>query len=308
VREKHFGWYQLWIAILIVVIGGAFPARAAKRGLYGETLCDVPGYHCITAGVSVIEKTVKTRKGEKVVQKKVSDTWETLWPDPREREIVMKVNRINLRLRKGMVVAVPDDMTGKTYMDYSPFPKKLEPPCAPKGEPVCRLRCFNCGTEQEKVKRVCEQECDPAEKLAFGPDGELAGEKLIIFDPKLLAFAAYDQNGDLLRWGPAAGGKSWCPDIHEPCFTATGEFKVRRKEGRWAVSSQFPLAHGDKPAGGAPTPYFMNFTKGFGIHASTDVPGQNASHGCVRVFFEDAKWLNLEFADLGTRVVVEPYD
>ncbi|HUT51892.1 MAG TPA: L,D-transpeptidase [bacterium] len=307
-REKHFGSLQLWFAIVVVGICVALPARAAQRGLYGESLCDTPGYHCITAGTSVVEKTVRTRKGKTVIKKKVRDTWENLWPDPREREIVIKLNRMNLRLRKGMVVAVPDDMAGKTYMDYSPFPLRLEPVCAPKGEPVCRLRCDNCGSGQEKVKRVCEQECDPAQKLAFGPDGELHGEKLIIFDPKLLAFAAYDEQGRLVRWGPAAGGRSWCPDIGKRCLTVTGEFKVNSKEGRWASSSQFPVAKDDEPAGGAPTPYFLSFTRGFGIHASTDVPGRNASHGCVRIFFEDAKWLNLEFADIGTRVVVEPYD
>lgn len=54
-------------------------------------------------------------------------------------------------------------------------------------------------------------------------------------------------------------------------------------------------------------PYCMFFKGGYAIHAS-DVPGYNASHGCVRVFYEDAEWLNREFADIGTSVIVRPYE
>jgi lipoprotein-anchoring transpeptidase ErfK/SrfK len=46
------------------------------------------------------------------------------------------------------------------------------------------------------------------------------------------------------------------------------------------------------------------------MHGSYTVPGYRASHGCVRMFNEDAQWLNKEFITLpgggkrGTRVIV----
>ncbi len=58
----------------------------------------------------------------------------------------------------------------------------------------------------------------------------------------------------------------------------------------------------------------MFFYRGFAIHGSNEVPGRNASHGCVRVYKEDAQWLNEEFIDLPpktgtnvTKVIIQPY-
>lgn len=61
-------------------------------------------------------------------------------------------------------------------------------------------------------------------------------------------------------------------------------------------------------------PYCMYFHKGFALHGSDDIPGYRASHGCIRMFTQDAKWLNEEFVSvnnertntLGTLVVVRP--
>jgi lipoprotein-anchoring transpeptidase ErfK/SrfK len=39
----------------------------------------------------------------------------------------------------------------------------------------------------------------------------------------------------------------------------------------------------------------MYFHNGFALHGSYEVPGYNASHGCVRIFVNDAKWLNQDF-------------
>ena len=59
-------------------------------------------------------------------------------------------------------------------------------------------------------------------------------------------------------------------------------------------------------------PYCMFFHTGFALHGSYEVPGYNASHGCVRLYKEDAKWLNEEFVELpafendkGTTVIVQ---
>jgi lipoprotein-anchoring transpeptidase ErfK/SrfK len=51
----------------------------------------------------------------------------------------------------------------------------------------------------------------------------------------------------------------------------------------------------------------MFFHGGYALHGSNDVPGYNASHGCVRLVTEDAKWLNTQFVNVGTRVIIKPY-
>jgi hypothetical protein len=182
-----------------------------------------------------------------------------LWPDPAEREIVMKVNRMNIGLRRGQTIAVPNNMAGKTFMDFSPFPPHIQ--------------------------------------------GH--GEKLLIFDPSLLAWAAYDAEGTLLRWGPAAGGKSYCPDVRRSCLTPVGTFQVNFKGGRYYRSHKYPL--GCQGGGCAPMPWFVEFAEGAGFHHSRTVPGMHASHGCVRLFAEDAEWIHQEFAEIGTKVRVRPY-
>lgn len=144
---------------------------------------------------------------------------------------------------------------------------------------------------------------DYMQQAPFDQRIEATGNKIIIIDPALLAFGAYNENGDLVRWGPVAAGKNWCPDIGSSCRTKTGVFKVYEKRGQGCFSSKFPL-----PNGGAPMPYCMFFKGGYAIHASTDVPGYHASHGCVRVFYEDAQWLNQQFAEVGTTVVVKSYE
>ncbi len=137
------------------------------------------------------------------------------------------------------------------------------------------------------------------------------GEKEIIVDPHKEAYAAYDANGDLVRWGPVSTGSNYCRDLGKRCHTPVGSFRIFDKEGEGCVSTRFPL-----PYGGAPMPYCMHFFRGFALHGEPNgegLPGYNASHGCVRMFIDDAEWLNHEFIDLpgnhhgGTRVIVKPY-
>lgn len=133
--------------------------------------------------------------------------------------------------------------------------------------------------------------------------------KQIIVDQNKLAYAAYDQQGYLVKWGPIASGADKCSDSNNVCRTMTGIFRVFNKENEKCVSDLFPIGRG-----GAKMPYCMYFHKGFALHGSTDIPGYRASHGCVRLFNEDAKWLNLNFVDvsnegnnfLGTVVIVRP--
>ncbi|MBA3962396.1 MAG: L,D-transpeptidase family protein [Chthoniobacterales bacterium] len=56
---------------------------------------------------------------------------------------------------------------------------------------------------------------------------------------------------------------------------------------------------------GAPMPYFLRFTEGYGMHAGF-VPRVRASHGCIRMPIVMAKHF-FEAAEVGTRVeVIEP--
>lgn len=134
-------------------------------------------------------------------------------------------------------------------------------------------------------------------------------QKEVIIDQDKLAWGAYDEQGHLIKWGPISSGRDRCPDANRSCRTLTGIFRVFSKENEKCTSDVFPIGKG-----GAKMPYCMFFHKGFALHGSSDIPGIRASHGCVRMFTEDAKWLNHEFVELssernnfmGTVVIVRP--
>ncbi|RDI37207.1 L,D-transpeptidase [Aquicella lusitana] len=196
---------------------------------------------------------------------KRGESWQTLFPDERERDIVMRINRTNVRLYPGMVIAVPEDLAYSDLLDYAPFPRFIDPP----------------------------------------------DEKLIVVDPAKFAWGAYDNDGTLIHWGPATGGASWCDDIQDSCRTKSGRFRVYSLGSSSCVSSKFPI-----PEGGAPMPYCMFFNGGQALHGSPGgvIPG-NVSHGCVRLFVQDAEWLRYDFVEppvasndyRGTKVIVLPY-
>lgn len=125
------------------------------------------------------------------------------------------------------------------------------------------------------------------------------GNRLLIVNLSSQAFAAYDVNGQLLHWGPISGGRDWCEDIASPCQTLTGDFKIIRKQGAECESSKFPI----ETDGGAPMPWCMHYYRGYALHGST-LPGYHASHGCIRLFYDDAKWLNKQFTKIGTQIIV----
>ena len=91
-----------------------------------------------------------------------------------------------------------------------------------------------------------------------------------------------------------------------PSKTIKGEFRVYSERGKYCVSNTFPV---DVIGGGAPMPYCMFFKGGYAMHASTVVPGYHASHGCIRMSYEDARWLSKHFVTTkgekgGTKVIV----
>lgn len=190
---------------------------------YGTKICNSPGFYCY--------------------QVNSGDSWESLFGQSSQKEVVMKLNRMNVRLRPGMVIAIPRN-NAASIMDITPFQRQINPP----------------------------------------------GEKVIMVNLEQLAWGAYDAQGNLLNWGPASGGQAYCSDLKRGCRSPAGKFTVYEKGDGGCVSTKFPLGRG-----GAPIPYCMFFHKGFALHGSYDVPGYNASHGCVRMFINDARWLNEEF-------------
>lgn len=215
---RIFAFITSCLILFTLVIGSAFAG-------YGAKLCGTEGYECYTA--------------------KRGDTWAKLFPDEDIRIAVMKVNRVNIGLYKGMKIAIPSSL-GESFMDHAPFPAH----------------------------------------------DESTGNRYIKVSLSKLAFGAYDENGDLLYWGPISGGKGYCPDIRRGCHTPTGQFAIYNKGGAGCKSSKYPVGRG-----GAPMPYCMFFRGGFALHGSHDVPGYHASHGCVRISKDDAKWLNQTFTN-----------
>lgn len=136
------------------------------------------------------------------------------------------------------------------------------------------------------------------------------GEKVIIVDPNVHAFGAYNADGKLLRTGLVTAGGRWCPDIHRSCRTRSGTFRIYSLGSGGCKSSKYPL-----PRGGAPMPYCMFFNKNQALHGSYNVVYGNVSHGCVRLHVGDAKWLRFNFVEgpnsvngyRGTKVVVRAY-
>jgi L,D-transpeptidase ErfK/SrfK len=146
----------------------------------------------------------------------------------------------------------------------------------------------------EKLKALSNMDLSP-----FPDYLNTSGKKMVIVNLGLHAFGAYSEDGHLVHWGPVSGGRGWCKDINKPCTTAVGTFRITHKKGTECVSEKFPI----ETAGGAPMPYCMYYYRGFALHGST-LPGYHASHGCIRLFFDDAEWLNKHFLDVGSKIVV----
>ena len=129
-------------------------------------------------------------------------------------------------------------------------------------------------------------------------------EKVIVVDPRVHVWAAYDENGKLVRAGLATAGGKRCSDSNAMCGTKAGEFRIKSLGNPGCRSSKYP-----RPYGGAPMPYCMFFNGGQALHGSPKnaVIEGNVSHGCVRMHIEDAGWLRYNFATVGTKVIVKPY-
>lgn len=133
-------------------------------------------------------------------------------------------------------------------------------------------------------------------------------ERTVVVDLKRLAWAAYER-GSLVRWGAANGGAKICRETGKlACKTHPGTHRILRIYGHGKRSDLYPVECANKRVCGHPMPYYMPFhADGTGCHGDRHLAGGNVSHGCVRMFTQDARWLNRSFVSVGTAVVVEDY-
>ncbi len=104
--------------------------------------------------------------------------------------------------------------------------------------------------------------------------------KTVLISQRVQAFALYE-NGNLIKWGPVSTGKG---ATRTPNGLNYGNYKAKRKIS--TVDESWIM------------PYYFNFMnyEGIGTHEYS-LPGYPASHGCVRMYREDAKFI-YDWADM----------
>ena len=106
--------------------------------------------------------------------------------------------------------------------------------------------------------------------------------KLVLVSRRVQAFGAYE-SGRLVRWGPTSTGKKSTP-TPAGLYHANWKAKTRRS----SVNQSWIL----------PWCFNLDDKAGISFH-QFDLPGYPASHGCVRLLEEDAKWV-YDWADQWT--------
>jgi lipoprotein-anchoring transpeptidase ErfK/SrfK len=128
---------------------------------------------------------------------------------------------------------------------------------------------------------VPETESDLLAVSPFPAELEAADSvgKLILVSRRVQAFGVY-QSGKLVYWGPTSTGK-------KATETPAGLYHTnwRKKLTHSTVNSSWVL----------PWCFNLDNFEGISFH-QYDLPGYPASHGCVRLLEEDAKWI-YEWAD-----------
>ena len=122
-------------------------------------------------------------------------------------------------------------------------------------------------------------ECASDEFNAYSPFPENINflqciPKTVLISQRVQAFGLYE-NGELVKWGPVSSGKN---STRTPNGLNYGNYKAKRKTS--TVDESWVL------------PYYFNFMnfEGVGVHQYA-LPGYPASHGCVRLKMEDAKYI-----------------
>jgi L,D-transpeptidase ErfK/SrfK len=133
-------------------------------------------------------------------------------------------------------------------------------------------------------------------------------QKLVVVDLENMRWIAIE-NGVIVKSGEAIGGAERCPsDRRRNCRTPIGTFKILAKHGHGYRSGKYPVDCQNRWTCGARMYYFMPFHKdGIGLHGSDMMTGRHESHGCIRLHPKDAQWLNRNFVETGTEVIILPY-
>lgn len=128
-------------------------------------------------------------------------------------------------------------------------------------------------------KKFIVPECASAEFKDFSPFPENISfmkcvPKTVLISQRVQAFGLYE-NGKLVKWGPVSTGKN---STRTPNGLNYGNYKAREKVS--TVDKSWVL------------PYYFNFMnfEGIGTHQYA-LPGYPASHGCVRMYMDDAKYI-----------------
>ncbi len=99
-------------------------------------------------------------------------------------------------------------------------------------------------------------------------------KKIALFDYETHAYGLYE-NGSLVKWGPSSMGKKATPTKRGLMFTNwKKEVAISTSNSEWKLRWNFNIHN----------------TMGIGWH-QYDLPGFHASHSCLRLLEEDAKWM-----------------
>ena len=170
---------------------------------------------------------------------------------------------------------------------------------------LCSCSTYNSNLSQQYSSNYLSSPPPPPDFSMRIPQHIHTAEQTVVVDPRVHTWGAYGADGELVRAGQASAGSDWCRDLGHPCHTHVGSFRVFSLGSPDCKSHIFPI-----PRGGAPMPYCMYFNNGQALHGVPDseVGEGNYSHGCVRMHVSDAEWLRYNFVDVGTKVIVRPYD
>ncbi len=101
---QRIGWISLAIFFAL-----PFQVDAKKHKEHRmPSWCQSEGYSCL-----------RVKRGQ---------TWQSLFEDEDQRDIVMRINRTNGQLYQGEVLKVPNNLAEGNILDYAPFPQLIEAP------------------------------------------------------------------------------------------------------------------------------------------------------------------------------------
>lgn len=99
-------------------------------------------------------------------------------------------------------------------------------------------------------------------------------KKIAFFAYPIHAYALYE-NGNLIKWGPSSMGKKATPTKRGLMFTNwKKEEAISTSNSEWKLRWNFNIHN----------------SQGIGWH-QYELPGRHASHSCLRLLEEDAKWM-----------------